>query len=487
MAPVAGSGAGRDVEGDDGVPELGLVDHAHGRGRVQRRDAAQPHARHARQRVDRRPASPPRRQGSPRARCRPARVGRPRSLSTLARLGRWPPSRHASSSSTPSRARRRDRSTAAVAAARAGLAERHRAGFMRGRRDRCRGSSRGPPDDTPFGAPAARRSPADVGAAASSSSGSGAIPLATAADRRGFVAAAGATDRAALANNRYSADVVAIAARRASSPTLPDLPTRQRPAALARRGRRLPGRRPARPLAARRRHRRSARPRPARRRAGRASARRRRIAIARPRPARRRPARRRATRGAELLVAGRTSPRRSRWLERRDGVPDPGPGRGARPAHAPLAGPATARARVLGALLDRDGPASLGTRLARLGDARPHRHPGPAGPPPRRRRARAGRRAEDRFASDLLLPRPDRRSVAAGADRGRRRRADPGRPRRPHARRAGPPAGVGGGRVTAMDGLDAGLVASPPDLDASARTPALVDADPRRDRARPAR
>ena len=40
--------------------------------------------------------------------------------------------------------------------------------------------------------------------------GSGAIPLATAADRRAFVAAAAGDGRAALANNRYSADIVEI-------------------------------------------------------------------------------------------------------------------------------------------------------------------------------------------------------------------------------------------------------------------------------------
>jgi hypothetical protein len=42
--------------------------------------------------------------------------------------------------------------------------------------------------------------------------GSGAIPLATAADRRAFVEAAASPGLRALANNRYSADVVAVAA-----------------------------------------------------------------------------------------------------------------------------------------------------------------------------------------------------------------------------------------------------------------------------------
>ena len=53
--------------------------------------------------------------------------------------------------------------------------------------------------------------------------GSGAIPLATAADLRAFVLSAGSDECRALANNRYSADVVAIA-RSARLPAIPDLP-----------------------------------------------------------------------------------------------------------------------------------------------------------------------------------------------------------------------------------------------------------------------
>ena len=41
--------------------------------------------------------------------------------------------------------------------------------------------------------------------------GSGAVPLATAADRRAFVAAAAGPPGGALANNRFSADIVALA------------------------------------------------------------------------------------------------------------------------------------------------------------------------------------------------------------------------------------------------------------------------------------
>ena len=55
--------------------------------------------------------------------------------------------------------------------------------------------------------------------------GSGAIPLASARDLRDLVAAAGAESRVALANNRYSADVVAIARPWPTLDGLPDLPS----------------------------------------------------------------------------------------------------------------------------------------------------------------------------------------------------------------------------------------------------------------------
>jgi hypothetical protein len=79
-----------------------------------------------------------------------------------------------------------------------------------------------PPDATPFGA-RLRDIVSSGGGEGLIVLGSGAVPLATAVDRRTFVAAAGADDRRALANNRYSADVVAIA-RTATLPAIPDLP-----------------------------------------------------------------------------------------------------------------------------------------------------------------------------------------------------------------------------------------------------------------------
>ncbi len=79
-----------------------------------------------------------------------------------------------------------------------------------------------PPDATPFGA-RLRSIVSSGGGDGLVVLGSGAVPLATAADRRAFVVAAGADDRRALANNRYSADVVAIA-RTGSLPAIPDLP-----------------------------------------------------------------------------------------------------------------------------------------------------------------------------------------------------------------------------------------------------------------------
>jgi hypothetical protein len=97
-----------------------------------------------------------------------------------------------------------------VAASRAAIAERHRVGFLEAGAGEVTVLA-GPPDGTAFGARlleyiAARR-PGGVVVL-----GSGAIPLATTADRRAFVEAAAVPGRHALANNRYSADVVAVAA-----------------------------------------------------------------------------------------------------------------------------------------------------------------------------------------------------------------------------------------------------------------------------------
>jgi hypothetical protein len=108
-----------------------------------------------------------------------------------------------------------------VAAARATVAERHRRGFLAvGATDVT--VAAGPPDGLAFGARlrgfVATRRPAGLVVL-----GSGAIPLATAADRRAFVAAAASgKGLLALANNRFSADVLAIAAA-GSLVELPDM------------------------------------------------------------------------------------------------------------------------------------------------------------------------------------------------------------------------------------------------------------------------
>lgn len=283
----------------------------------------------------------------------------------------------------------------AVAEARAGLAERHRAGFLEA------GARRAwivtdQEDDTPFGT-RLRAIAADVGRGGLIVLGSGAVPLLTAADRRTFVAAAAAAQPGALANNRYSADIVAIALARDVLARLPDLPSdnglprwldevagvpvidlRHRwrlgvdidgPLDLV-----LLGGRWSSGLAA----------------ADRARVERRLAAIRDVV----------ADSGAEVVVAGRTSPRTLAWLERagsartRALVEERGM-RTSRPGQRPAAS-------VLGALLDRDGPSALGERLGRLGEAAvidsrvllAHR----LGTDPR-----GWPGVDDRHASDLLL------------------------------------------------------------------------------------
>ena len=108
-----------------------------------------------------------------------------------------------------------------VADARRALADHHRRGFLAAGADDVTVVT-GAPDGRPFGA----RLDALVRggrAAGLVILGSGAIPLATAADRRSFVAAAASDGRVALANNRYSADIVAIS-RTEALPPIPDLP-----------------------------------------------------------------------------------------------------------------------------------------------------------------------------------------------------------------------------------------------------------------------
>jgi hypothetical protein len=284
-----------------------------------------------------------------------------------------------------------------VATARANVAERHRVGFE------AAGSAdvriiAGPPDDTPFGRRLRDMVRADRPAGLVVL-GSGAIPLATAADRREFVAAAASEDRRALANNRYSADVVAIAR---ADETLADVPDLTGDNALPRWLDEVAGY------------------------AVGDLRRRWRLAVDIDGPldvfltggsdeaemaadrldlgpvSERVGAIRRVAADplAELIVAGRTSAATIRWLERRTASRTRAliEERGLR-TRAPGQRPA---ASVLGTLLERDGPASLGDHLARLGEAAlidtrvllAHRLGAEeaAWPPP-----------EDRFASDLLL------------------------------------------------------------------------------------
>jgi len=286
--------------------------------------------------------------------------------------------------------------TLATAAARLEVAERHRRGFLEA------GAARatviiGPVDAKPFGA-RLRELVADIGAGGLIVLGSGAVPLATHADRRELVQVAGDDRPRALTNNRYSADVVAVARAGSVLAGVPDLPSDNAlPRWLAehagvpvddRRGQTrlgidvdgpldlvLLGGRWGSML-------------------GEADTAAVRATIA-------------AVRSviddarAELVITGRVSAANLGWLEARTAsrtralIEERGLRTrrvGQRPA-----------ASVLGALLDRDGPASLGEHLARLGDAAivdtrvllAHRFGADEARWPS---------AEDRFASDLLLP-----------------------------------------------------------------------------------
>ena len=283
----------------------------------------------------------------------------------------------------------------AVAEARAGLAERHRAGFLGAGAQRA-WIFAGQPDDMPFGA-RLRGIAADVGPGGLVVLGSGAVPLLTGADRRTFVAAAAATRPGALANNRYSADIVAVARARDTLAGLPDLPSDNAlprwldevagvPVIDLRHRWRLGvdidgpldlmllGGRWSSALAATDRARVETR-----------------LAAIRDVA---------ADRLAEVVVAGRTSPAMLAWLERagsartRALVEERGM-RTSRPGQRPAAS-------VLGALLDGDGPSALGQHLARLGEAAvidsrvllAHRLGADQ---------RGWPTAEDRHASDLLL------------------------------------------------------------------------------------
>jgi hypothetical protein len=280
-----------------------------------------------------------------------------------------------------------------LADARQALAGRHLAAFRRlGARDAALVS--GVPDGAPFGARlralVAAERPAGIVAL-----GSGGLALAGAADLRLFVEAASLGRRVALANNRYSADAIAISCAE-SLLTLPDLPSDN---ALPRWLEEVAGYE-VRDLAGRWR-----------------------LGIDLDSPldlaligggdasVRERLARVAAVAGdrrAELLVAGRTSATTMRWLERHAAarVRVLAEERGLRASSAlALGGGAAQRPprSVLGLLLDRDGPEAFGSIVAGLADAAlvdsrvllAHRFgPDEAGWPA----------AEDRFASDLLLP-----------------------------------------------------------------------------------
>ena len=290
-----------------------------------------------------------------------------------------------------------------LAEVRGAVARRHAAGFA------AAGASdveivSAPPDATPFGA-RLRDIVSNGGGDGLVVLGSGAVPLATAADRRAFVAAAGADDRRALANNRYSADVVAIA-RTATLPAIPDLPgdnalprwleevAGYRVDDLRRRWRLgfdIDGPLDVVLLRPRRRGARRCRARDgtAWRRSGPSPRIRARSCSS---PVGRRQPRWRGSNGTPRAASGRGS--RSAGCEPRRGW------RSARPRHAP--GSSAAPTSVLGIVLDEAGPGALGDLLARLCDAAivdtrvllAHRLGADE---------TAWPSAEDRFASDLLL------------------------------------------------------------------------------------
>jgi hypothetical protein len=117
----------------------------------------------------------------------------------------------------------------ALAEARGTLAERQRAAFLAAGADAAEIVS-GPPDGLSFGerlADAVRARGMEAGMAGGSGGlvvlGSGSIPLAGATDLRRFVELAAGPGGHALANNRYSADVVAVS-RAADLAELPPLP-----------------------------------------------------------------------------------------------------------------------------------------------------------------------------------------------------------------------------------------------------------------------
>ena len=217
---------GRDVEGDDGVAELGLVGDADRRGRVQPRHAAQ-----ARRRAAPRARRPPRRASPPhRRRSRRARRTRGRAVghvvASLARVLDSGPhdTRSAVRHPAPGGRARRGRPAGALASPTPGRRwrERHATRLPAAGADDVAVVT-GPPDGTPFGArlrDARRRAARRAASSSSARARSRSRPPPTGA--RSWPPPR-ADERRALANNRYSADVVAVAGA-ATLADLPDLP-----------------------------------------------------------------------------------------------------------------------------------------------------------------------------------------------------------------------------------------------------------------------
>lgn len=387
--------AGRDVEGHDGVPELGLLGIADRGRRVEPGDAAQAGTGKRGERTDRRGDGRRRiADVRPETDVRPDPFHGPGHLHRYARPVTVPRVvaiiLHAEPGPDGGPLER------ALASARATVATRQAAGFA------AAGAAvevlAGRPDGRPFGA-RLRDLVGRVGPGGLVVLGSGSIPLATAVDRRAFVMAARSGERVALANDRYSADVVAIA-RIEHLPPIPDLATdNELPRWLA-----TAAGWDVRDLKARRRLSvdldspldvvlvgGSAATASGLEQGDLEQVEVRRAAIAEVA----------ADVSAELVVAGRTSASTLTWLERRTAcrvrafVEERG-------LRTRLSDQRPA-ASVLGLVLDREGPGALGRILARLGDAAvvdsrvllAHRlgTDERAWPP-----------AEDRFASDLLLP-----------------------------------------------------------------------------------
>jgi hypothetical protein len=284
--------------------------------------------------------------------------------------------------------------TRLVAAAREAQADRHHRAFVAAGAAQVRVVSGDAGDGLPFGERLAAIVPT-LGVGGLVVLGSGAVPLARAPDYRELVGAAAGAHPRALANNRYSADVVAIADARAVLADPPDLDDDNGlPRWLEARGVPVDDRRGRWRLgvdidgpldlvllgsrwAA-------ALPRPA-------------TAAVRDRLARLRSVV--ADARAEILVAGRTSPATLGWLERAGAARTRAliEERGMRTAPPGQRPPRS----VLGSVLDARGPAALGAELAGLAegavvDSRVllahHRGADDQTWPS----------AEDRFASDLL-------------------------------------------------------------------------------------